>query len=108
MPDIPEILHDDTVSTAYSRLVNIRTMFHMIPAIALFFKGSTTPPPSGSGLLIVEASRSHPHTLGSTSLDERSDRSRDLYLTTQNTQNRNPCPLEGFEPATPTSERLQS
>jgi hypothetical protein len=107
MPDIPEILHEDTVSTAYSLLVNIRTVIHMGPAIALFFNGSTTPP-NGSGPIIVEASRSHPRTLRSTPLDERSDRSRDLYLTTHSTQNRNPCPREGFEPATPTSERLQN
>jgi len=36
MPDIPEKLHEDTASTAYGLLVNIYTVFHLIPAIALF------------------------------------------------------------------------
>ena len=42
MPDIPEKLQEGTVSTAYGILVNICTVFHMIPAIALSFHGMTT------------------------------------------------------------------
>ena len=41
MPDRPKTLHDDAVSTAYGLLVNICTVFHTIPAIALFY-GTTT------------------------------------------------------------------
>jgi hypothetical protein len=40
------------------------------------------------GLLIIEASRSHSHTLGRTPLDERSARRRDHYLATHNTHKR--------------------
>ena len=41
--------------------------------------------------LMIEASRSHPHTHCRTPLDERSARRRDLYLTTQHTRNRHHC-----------------
>ena len=46
-------------------------------------------PLEDQGLFIIEASRSHPvrhTTLGSTPLDEWSARRRDLYLTTQHSQ----------------------
>jgi len=36
MPDILVKIHEDTVSTAYSLLVNICTVLHMIPTMALF------------------------------------------------------------------------
>ena len=46
-------------------------------------------------------------TVGRTSLDEWSDRLRDLYLPTHNTQHRQAyMPLAGFEPTVPASERL--
>ena len=60
MPDIPEKLHEDTISTGYGLLVNICTVFHMIHAIAFFF--TVRLPLSGPGLIIVEASRSYTHT----------------------------------------------
>jgi len=44
-------------------------------------------------------------TLGRTPLDERSDRCRDLYLSTHNTHKRREfLHLAGFEPANPESE----
>ena len=47
-------------------------------------------------------------TLGRTSLDERSARHRDLYLTTHNTHNRQTSmPSARFEPAIPEGERTQ-
>jgi hypothetical protein len=52
----------------------------------------------------------HSHTtLGSTPLDEGSDRRRDLYATQHNTHNRQTSmhPAE-FEPAIPTSEQPQT
>ena len=50
----------------------------------------TQQPPVGKGLLTIKASRSHIHTtLGRTPLDERSARSRDLYLTTHKSQQTN-------------------
>ena len=46
-------------------------------------------------------------TVGRTSLNERSVRCRDLYLTTHNTQNRQTSmPRVGFEPAIAAGERL--
>jgi len=46
------------------------------------------------------------NTLGRNSLEEWSARRRDLYLTTQNTRNRETSmPPPGFEPAIPASER---
>jgi hypothetical protein len=42
----------------------------------------------GQGLLIIEASRSHSVTLGRTPLDEWSARCRDLYMTTNNNNNK--------------------
>jgi hypothetical protein len=68
------------------------------------------------GLPIVEAwrSRSDRHTtFGTTPLDEWSARCKDLYLTTHNTHKRQkllpPKPRgAGFEPAIPTSEKLQT
>jgi hypothetical protein len=48
-------------------------------------------------------------TVGTTPLDERSARRRDLYLTTHNTHNRQTCmtPVE-FEPAISVGERPQT
>jgi len=48
-------------------------------------------------------------TVGRTPLDEWSARRRDLYLATQNTQNRHvSMTLVGFEPTLPTGERPQT
>jgi len=47
VPNIPEKLHEDTVSKSYGLLVNICTVFHLIPAIALFL-WYTPPPPKGA------------------------------------------------------------
>jgi hypothetical protein len=69
----------------------------------------------GQGLLINEASRSllslslslslshththtHTHTHGRTPLEEGSARCRDLYLTTDNTHKRHPCPRRNSNP----------
>jgi hypothetical protein len=68
-------------------------------------------PPVGQGLLIIQDSRSYSRhiTLGRTPLDEWLTRRRDLYLTTHNTHNRQTSmPPVGFEPAIPSSKRLQS
>ena len=66
----------------------------------------------GQGLLIVENSwlLSVGHTtMSRTPLDVRSAQSRNLYLTTHNTPNReNSTPPAGFEPAIPASERPQT
>ena len=96
MPDIPEKLHEDTVSTAYGLLVNICTVFHMNPAVALFFM--VRRPHRGPGLITVEASRSqtHTHKFGRTALDEWSDCRKNLHLTTQYSQ-QTPMPPAGFE-----------
>ena len=69
-------------------------------------------PPVGQGLLINDVSRSHTHrriTVGRTPLDGWSARSRDLYLTTHNTHNRQTSisPV-GFEPTISASERPQT
>ena len=109
MPDRPEKLHEDTVSAAYGRLVNVCTAIHVIPANALFFHGTTTPPQWASASSLSRLhDLTHTHTLGSTPLDEGSDRRRDLYLTTHNTPPQIHMPPVGFEPATPTSQRLQN
>jgi hypothetical protein len=75
-----------------------------------FFYGAI--PLVGHGLLIIEASRSHPFghtTIGRTPLDEWSARRRDLYLTTHNTHKRQTSRLPaGFEPAIPASGRPQT
>jgi hypothetical protein len=61
----------------------------MIPGIPLFF--AVRRPPSGPGLIVVGASRSHTHThtlthtLRMTPLNEGSDRRRDICLTTLTT-----------------------
>jgi hypothetical protein len=51
-------------------------------------------PPVGQGLLVHYVSRSHAttHHIGRTPLDEWSAHRRDLYLTTHNTHDRQPCP----------------
>ena len=71
MPDIPEKLHEDTVSTAYGLLVNICTVFHMNPAVAPFFHGTKTPqwarPHHCRGFTITNT---HTHKFGRTALDE--------------------------------------
>ena len=66
----------------------------------------------GQGLLIIEASQSHSfrHIIFSrTPLDEWSARRRDLSLKIYTIYNRQTSiPPVGFEPAIPTSERLQT
>jgi hypothetical protein len=52
----------------------------------------------GHGLLIIEASRSHSHTLGSSPLDKWTGRRRHFYLATYNTHKRQTSmPPAGFE-----------
>ena len=68
-------------------------------------------PNAGHGLLILEVSRSHTlhTTVGRTPLDEWSARRRDLYLTAQNTHNRQTSmPPVGFEPTISAGERPQT
>jgi len=68
----------------------------------------TQQPLAGQGLLIIVASRSHSRhtTVGRTPLDEWSARRRDLYLTTQNTHNRQTStPPAGYEPTISAGER---
>ena len=76
----------------------------------IFFSHDSTVP-SGSGLSIVKASRSHSRqkTLSRTLLDEWSARRKALYLTTHNTHKRQTSMLPaGFEPTIPASERPQT
>jgi len=47
-------------------------------------------------------------TLGRTPLDEWSASHRDLYLRTRNTRDIHPCPLPGYRPAVPKSDRPQT
>jgi len=63
--------------------------------------------PSGPGHLLCISTITLRHTtLGRTPVEEWSARRRDLYLTTQNTHNRQTSmPPTGFEPAIPASER---
>jgi len=61
------------------------------------------------GSLLHLITITYTHILSRTSLDERSALRRDLYLTTNNTHNRQrSMPPEGFEPANPASERQQT
>jgi len=63
----------------------------------------------GYGLLIIEASRSHSHTLARAPLDEWSARNRELYLTTHNAHKRQTSMRSaGFEPAFLASKRPQT
>ena len=75
--------------------------------IEFFYHGQE--PPVGQGLLIIEDSWPHSFrhtTLGKTPLYEWSVSRRDLYLTTNNTHNRQTSmPPAGFEPTIPASER---
>ena len=89
------IVLSDTISTLY-----------FPNEIFFFYHGATAP-----------SAPSHPHyrgftitlrhiTVGRTPLDEWSAGHGDLYLTTHN--DRHPCPLAGFEPTIPASERPQT
>ena len=74
----------------------------------IFSRGIVAPsvpgPPHCRGFMITLRHT----TLGRIPLDERSDRRRDLYLTTHNIQNRQtPMPLAGFEPAILANEQPQ-
>ena len=75
-----------------------------------FFFPMALRPNADLGLLILEVSRSHRHnTVGRTPLDEWSARRRDLYLTAQNTHNRQiSMPPVGFEPTISAGERSQT
>jgi hypothetical protein len=76
-----------------------------------FYHDATAPPPSGSrppyyrGFTITLGHT----TLGRTTLEKRSARRRDLYLTTNNTHKRQTSmPPAGLEPTIPASERPQT
>jgi len=82
--------------------------FHFVVQFLLICLFLAQQPPVGQGLLIHKVSRSHT-TVGRTPLDEWSACRRDLYLTTQNTHNRQTSmPTVGFEPTTPAGERPQT
>ena len=70
--------------------------------MSCFFFPVALRPNAGHGLFILEVFLDHTQrrtTVGRTSLDEWSARRRDLYLTTQNTHNRQTSmPPGGFEP----------
>ena len=77
----------------------------------IFFPPVALRPNAGHGLLILEVSRSHTatHHIGRTPLNEWSARRRDLYLTTNNTHNRQTAkPPVGFEPTILAGERPQT
>ena len=77
----------------------------------VFVFGATAPPPAVQGLIIHEVSRSQTTctTVGRTSLEKRSARRRDLYLTTHNTHKRQTSmPPVGFEPTFLLDERPQT
>jgi hypothetical protein len=73
-----------------------------------FFYPLAGQPNAGQGRLILEVSRSHT-TVDWTPLYEGSARSRDLYLTTKNTQKRETSMLpDGFELAIAASHQPQT
>jgi len=82
-----------------------------ILCVWFFWGGRNIPPPVGQGLLIHEVSN---HTLrhttvGGTPLNEWSAHRRDLYLTSQNTPNRQTSmPSVRFEPTISAGERPQT
>ena len=119
MPDIPETLHEGTVSTAYGLLVKYVPCSIWFPQSHFF--SMVRRPLSGPDLITTEVSRSHPdthththththaYTLGRTPLNEWWACRRDLYLATHNTYKRKaPMPPVGFEPAIPASEQSQT
>ena len=60
-------------------------------------------------LHLITLIKTHTHLLGTTCLDERSDRRRDLHLITHNTHKRQASMLPaGFEPTFPAIERPQT
>jgi hypothetical protein len=62
----------------------------------------------GQGFLIIEISRSQNITLDSTPLEVRSDRRRDIYLTTNNNKKRETAmSVAAIETAGPLSDRPQ-
>jgi hypothetical protein len=74
-----------------------------------FFFFMVQHPLMGQGLIVQASQSLRNATLGSTPLDGWSDRRRDLYLTTDNTdKNQTPIPPAGFEPAIPASEQPQT
>jgi len=76
----------------------------------IFFIYLAQQPPVGQGRLIHEVSRSHRRTtLSRNPLDGWLARSRDLYLTTLHTHNRQTSmPPVGFEPTVSGGERPQT
>ena len=58
--------------------------FIWFPQSHFLYVTTPPPPPSLLGLIVVEASRSYPDTLGRTPLDEWSARRKDLYSPTNN------------------------
>ena len=77
-----------------------------------FLPWGNPPPPIlvDQGILIVEASRSHPdtHTFGKTPLEEWSAWRRDIYLMTHTLQKTDFPVAAGFEPAITTNEIPQT
>ena len=108
MPDIPEKLHEDTVSKSYGLLVNICTVFHLIPAIALFL-WYTTPqwarPHHCRGFTITSPPPTHTHTYTVVILwmSDQPVAETSTWQHTTLTIDRHPCSPVGFEPAIPTS-----
>ena len=89
-------------------LVNICTVFHMNPAVALFsWYDDPTVGQASSLSRLHDHKHTHTHKFGRTALDEWSDRRKILHLTTQHSQ-QTPMPPAAFEPATPTSDWLQN
>jgi hypothetical protein len=78
---------------------------HMNPKVFFFCNSATAP--SGPGSPHYRGFNDHRHTtLGRTPLDEGPARRRDLYLTINNTHQRQiSMPQAGFKPTIPASER---
>jgi hypothetical protein len=92
--------------TAYWPHLQGSSSSHLVARVRFSFIPPLEPrPPQVVVLLIIFRHT----TVGRTPLDEGSARSRDLYLTTHNTHNRQTSmPPAGFEPAIPASDRQQA
>jgi hypothetical protein len=99
--------------------IHLKLIFPVLSLLSFRYCRFHTPPPlmstnpqAGQRLLFFEALRSYSFrrtTLGRTPLEEWSALHKDVYLTSHNTHARNtPKSPEGFAPAIPPSERLQT